>query len=149
MDQAAEYQQPDITLLGQEHVQRYQETNGEVGYLWNGAPTLLLTTTGRKTGKSRTTPLIFARDAERYLIVASQGGAPTHPLWYLNLQETPEVTVQVKGEVFRASAQTADASEKPRLWKVVTETWPNYDVYQERTDRVIPLVTLQPIDEAG
>jgi deazaflavin-dependent oxidoreductase (nitroreductase family) len=149
MNQPAEYQQPDITLLGQEHVQRYQETNGEVGYLWNGAPTLLLTTKGRKTGKSRTTPLIFARDAERYLIVASQGGAPTHPLWYLNLQETPEVTVQVKGEVFRASAQTADASEKPRLWKVVTETWPNYDVYQERTDRVIPLVTLQPIDEAG
>ncbi len=149
MDQPAEYQQPDITLLGQEHVQRYRETNGEVGYLWNGAPTLLLTTKGRKTGKSRTTPLIFARDAERYLIVASQGGAPTHPLWYLNLQETPEVTVQVKGDVFRASAKTADASEKPRLWKVVTETWPNYDVYQERTDRVIPLVTLQPIEDAG
>ncbi len=149
MDQPAEYQQPDITLLGQEHVQRYQETNGEVGYLWNGAPTLLLTTKGRKTGKYRTTPLIFARDAERYLIVASQGGAPTHPLWYLNLQETPEVTVQVKGEVFRALAETADASEKPRLWKLVTETWPNYDVYQERTERVIPLVTLQPIDEAG
>jgi deazaflavin-dependent oxidoreductase (nitroreductase family) len=149
MDQPAEYQQPDITLLGQEHVQRYQETNGEVGYLWNGAPTLLLTTKGRKTGKYRTTPLIFARDAERYLIVASQGGAPTHPLWYLNLQETPEVTVQVKGEVFRALAETADAREKPRLWKLVTETWPNYDVYQERTERVIPLVTLQPIDEAG
>ncbi len=145
MDQTENYQQPDLTLLGQEHVRRYQETNGEVGYLWNGVPTLLLTTTGRRTGEPRTTPLIFARDGERYVVVASQGGAPTHPLWYLNLLEAPEVKVQVRSEQFPAMARAATDDEKPRLWTLVTETWPNYDVYQSRTDRIIPVVTLQPI----
>ena len=145
MDQTENYQQPDLALLGQEHVRRYQETNGEIGYLWNGVPTLLLTTTGRRTGEPRTTPLIFAHDGERYLVVASQGGAPTHPQWYLNLLETPEVKVQVLSEQFSATARAATADEKPRLWMLVTETWPNYDVYQSRTDRNIPVVTLQPI----
>jgi deazaflavin-dependent oxidoreductase (nitroreductase family) len=141
------YQPPELTLLGEEHVRRYQETDGEVGYLWNGAPILLLTTKGRKTGQLRTTPLIFGRDGDNYLIVASQGGAPTHPLWYLNLLEAPEVTIQVRAKHYRATARTAGVDEKPRLWKLVTETWPNYDVYQTRTDRVIPLVSLEPIEE--
>jgi deazaflavin-dependent oxidoreductase (nitroreductase family) len=147
MEDAVSYQQPDTSLLGPEHVRRYQETNGEVGYLWNGVPILLLTTKGRKTGQPRTTPLIFATDADRYLIVASQGGAPTHPLWYLNLVETPEVNIQVLAKRFRATAHTATEDEKPRLWQLVTETWPNYNVYQTRTDRVIPLVVLDPIAE--
>jgi deazaflavin-dependent oxidoreductase (nitroreductase family) len=147
MVEPAKYQQPELTLLGAEHVRRYQETDGEVGYLWNGAPILLLTTTGRKTGQPRTTPLIFGRDHERYLVVASQGGAPTHPLWYLNLVESPEVTIQVRSKHYRAVARTAADDEKPRLWKLVTETWPNYDVYQTRTDRVIPVVSLEPVEE--
>jgi deazaflavin-dependent oxidoreductase (nitroreductase family) len=108
-----------------------------------------LTTKGRRSGEPRTTPLIFAKDGERYLIVASQGGAPKHPLWYLNLLETPEVKIQVLSEQFRAMAHTATEDEKPRLWKLVTETWPNYNVYQTRTDRVIPLVVLDPITEDG
>jgi deazaflavin-dependent oxidoreductase (nitroreductase family) len=143
----ANYQQPELTLLGEEHVRRYQETDGAVGYLWNGVPILLLTTKGRKTGKLRTTPLIFGRDGEHYLVVASQGGAPTHPLWYLNLLETPEVTIQVRAKHYRATARTASDDEKPRLWKLVTETWPNYDVYQTRTDRVIPVVSLELTEE--
>jgi deazaflavin-dependent oxidoreductase (nitroreductase family) len=147
MVEEANYQPPELTLLGEEHVRRYQETDGEVGYLWNGVPILLLTTKGRKTGKPRTTPLIFARDGERYLIVASQGGAPTHPLWYLNLLETPEVTMQVRSKHYRAIARTPSDDEKPRVWQLVTETWPNYDVYQTRTDRVIPVVSLEPIGE--
>ena len=147
MEEAPSYQQPDTTLLGEEHVRRYQETNGEVGYLWNGVPILLLTMKGRKTGEPRTTPLIFATDNERYLIVASQGGAPKHPLWYLNLVETPEVKIQVLSKHYRAMAHTATEDEKPRLWQLVTETWPNYNVYQTRTDRVIPLVVLDPIAE--
>jgi deazaflavin-dependent oxidoreductase (nitroreductase family) len=138
------YTAPDITLLGDDHVKAYRETNGEVGYFWNGATSLLLTTTGRKTGQPRTLPLIFARDGDDYLVVASMGGAPQHPQWYLNLVANPEAEIQVKGDVIPVTARTASDEEKPRLWKIVTEQWPNYDVYQTRTDRVIPLVVLSP-----
>ena len=140
----AEYTQPDISLIGEEHVKVYRETNGEQGYLWNGAPILLLTTTGRKSGEPRTSALIFGRDGDDLLLVASQGGAPTHPNWYHNLSANPDVEVQVQGDVFRATARTANDDEKARLWSIMTETWPNYDAYQERTDRAIPLVVLTP-----
>jgi deazaflavin-dependent oxidoreductase (nitroreductase family) len=138
------YTAPDITLLGDDHVKAYRATNGEQGYLWNGATALLLTTTGRKSGQPRTSPLIFAQDGDDYLVVASMGGAPQHPQWYLNLTANPEAEVQVKGDVIPVTARTASDDEKPRLWKIVTEQWPNYDVYQTRTDRVIPLVVLSP-----
>ena len=138
------YTQPDLMLLGEDHIRAYRETGGEVGYIWNGAPTLLLTATGRRTGQKRTSALIFGRDADDYLVVASMGGAPNHPLWYLNLQANPEATIQVKAETLAVAARTASAAEKPRLWKVVTDVWPNYDVYQSRTDRDIPIVVLSP-----
>jgi deazaflavin-dependent oxidoreductase (nitroreductase family) len=138
------YQAPNLDLLGEEHVRRYQATNGEVGYRWNGATTLLLTTTGRRTGEPRTTPLIFARDGDDHLVVASMGGAPLHPAWYLNLQADPRAEIQVKGDRLEVVARTASDEEKPRLWGVVTEQWPNYDAYQSRTDRVIPVVVLSP-----
>jgi deazaflavin-dependent oxidoreductase (nitroreductase family) len=138
------YTAPDITLLGDDHVKAYRDTNGEQGYLWNGATALLLTTTGRKSGQPRTSPLIFAQDGDDYLVVASMGGAPQHPQWYLNLTANPAAEVQVKGDVIPVTARTASDDEKPRLWKIVTEQWPNYDVYQTRTDRVIPLVVLSP-----
>jgi deazaflavin-dependent oxidoreductase (nitroreductase family) len=138
------YTAPDISLLGEEHIRRYRETDGEVGYLWNGATALLLTTTGRKTGQPRTQPLIFARDGDDYLVVASMGGAPKHPSWYLNLVDHPDAEVQVKGDVVPVRAHTATDEEKPRLWKIVTGQWPNYDVYQTRTDRQIPVVVLSP-----
>jgi len=142
------YTQPDISLLGEEHVRRYRETGGEVGYLWNGAPTLLLTTTGRKSGLSRTTALIFGRRDEDYLVVASQGGAPSHPGWYHNVVAMPQVTLQVGPEVFGATAHVATSDERPRLWSIVNEAWPNYDVYQTRTDRIIPIVVLTPTGDA-
>ena len=138
------YTAPDISLLGDEHIRRYRETDGEVGYLWNGATALLLTTTGRKTGQPRTQPLIFASDGDDYLVVASMGGAPKHPSWYLNLVDHPDAEVQVKGDIIPVRAHTATNDEKPRLWKIVTEQWPNYDVYQTRTDRQIPVVVLSP-----
>ena len=139
-----DYKAPDLLLLGEEHVQRYRETDGEVGYLWNGVPTLLLTTTGRKSGEPRTTPLIFARDGDNYLVVASMGGAPTAPHWYENLLTDPSAEIQVRAERVKVVATTADEVEKPRLWKIVSDQWPNYDVYQSRTDRVIPVVVLTP-----
>jgi len=138
------YSSPDLTLIGADHIRRYQETDGEVGYLWNGVPTLLLSATGRRSGTVHTSALIFARDGDDYLIVASYGGAPRHPAWYLNLQAQPSAEIQVKGERIAVTAHTASAAEKPRLWQLVTEVWPNYDVYQTRTDREIPIVVLSP-----
>jgi deazaflavin-dependent oxidoreductase (nitroreductase family) len=138
------YQLPDFTLLGAEHVQRYQETDGEVGYIWNGVPILLLTTTGRQSGLARTTPLIHGRDGDDYLVVASMGGAPMHPNWYRNLEANPSAQIQDRAEHLSVTARTASEDEKRRLWKIVNDLWPNYDVYQSRTDRVIPVVVLTP-----
>ena len=137
------YRAPDLTLLGDDHIRAYQETGGEVGFLWNGAPTLLLYSTGRKTGQPRTHALIFARDGDDYLIVASMGGAPRHPQWYLNLVASPEAEIQVRAQRLAVTARTAQSpGERARLWKIVTGVWPNYDAYQARTDREIPVVVL-------
>jgi deazaflavin-dependent oxidoreductase (nitroreductase family) len=138
------YRAPDITLLGEEHIRRYRETDGEVGYLWNGVPALLLTTKGRRSGEPRTSALIFGRDGDDYLVVASVGGGPKHPSWYLNLTANPAAEIQVLGDRIPVTARTASDGEKPRLWQIVTEVWPNYDVYQTRTDRAIPVVVLSP-----
>ena len=138
------YQAPDITLLGEEHIRRYRETDGQVGYLWNGVPTLLLSTTGRRSGELRTSALIFGRDGDDYLVVASMGGAPQHPAWYLNLTANPPAEIQVRGDHIPVMAHTATDDEKPRLWTIVTDVWPNYDVYQSRTERAIPVVVLSP-----
>jgi deazaflavin-dependent oxidoreductase (nitroreductase family) len=138
------YQAPDLELVGPEHVRRYRETDGDVGYLWNGVPTLLLTTIGRRSGEARTNALIFGRDGSDYLVVASMGGAPTHPNWYWNLLAQPSAEIQVRADQIRVTARTAEDDEKPRLWKIMSDGWPNYDVYQSRTDRVIPLVVLTP-----
>ncbi|MQY02026.1 nitroreductase family deazaflavin-dependent oxidoreductase [Actinomadura macrotermitis] len=132
-------------LFGKEHVQRYQETGGREGHDWQGTVTLLLTTTGRKSGESRTTPLIYQKAGDDYVIVASKGGADEHPLWYLNLQADPNVTVQVRDEVFKARARTATAQERPELWAKMAATWPQYDDYQRKTDREIPLVVLERV----
>ena len=129
-----------------EHVDRYVETDGREGHEWRGVPTLLLTTRGRKSGKLRRTALIYGKDGEgRYLLVASKGGAPEHPSWYLNLAAHPEVEVQVGADKFAARARTADAREKPRLWQLMTSIWPDYDVYQKKTGRDIPVVIVERI----
>ena len=128
-----------------EHIKRYLESNGEDGHIWNGVPTLLLTTSGRRTGKPRTTPLIYGHDeaADCYVIVASRGGARHHPSWYLNLVDRPAVRLQVGEESLDATARTASADEKPRLWKLMAAIWPAYDEYQEKTAREIPVVVLE------
>ena len=138
------YQAPDLALVGAEHVAAYQETGGEVGYLWNGTPTLLLTVTGRRTGEPRTSALIFGRDGDDYLVVASMGGAPVHPKWYLNLRSHPAAHIQVRDQHIDVTARTATPDEKSRLWQIMTGVWPNYDVYQSRTEREIPVVVLSP-----
>ncbi len=127
-----------------DHIRRYIESNGEDGHTWNGVPTLLLTTTGRRSGQPITLPLIYGTDGHRYYIVASRGGAPRHPRWYLNLVEHPQVGVQVGSARFAARARTASAEEKPALWRQMAEIWPAYNDYQARTARDIPVVILDP-----
>jgi len=127
----------------QEHARRYVESGGKDGHIWEGVTTLLLTTTGRRSGQARTTPLIYGRDGDRYVVVASRGGAPQHPAWYENLAARPEVTVQVMTDRFKARARTASAAERPALWKTMAAIWPPYDEYQAKTSRTIPVVILE------
>ena len=136
-------------LFGAYHVERYRETDGEVGHDWlEDAPVLLLTTTGRKSGQERTTPLIYGRNGDDVVLVASDGGNPKHPPWYLNLTADPEVEVQIWGEVFKARARDATAEERPELWRMMNTRWQYYDRYQEMAegDRQIPVVVLERID---
>jgi len=131
-------------LFGDEHVRRYRETGGKVGHEWrNGSKILLLTTKGRKTGEPRTSPLIYENDGDRYVIVASKGGAPEHPGWYRNLSKNPDVELQVMDEVFPAQARTAEGDERDRLWKLAAQQWPAYDDYKQKTEREIPVVVLE------
>ena len=132
-------------LHGEEHVRRYRETGGRVGHIWRrGSKVLLLTTTGRRSGEPRTTPLIYENVGNgSYVIVASKGGAPRHPDWYRNLVERPGVEVQLLDDVFRARARTATGEERERLWRLAAKQWPDYDAYQQRTDREIPVVVLE------
>src|SRR5262245_59909798 len=134
-------------LFGAEHVRAYRDTYGELGHDWqSGTSILLLTTTGRRSGEERTTPLIYGRSGDDLLIVASRGGSPTPPAWYRNLSEQPEVEVQVLGDRFRARARTATPDEKPAMWQEMVGHWPSYDDYQQRTDREIPVVVLERLE---
>lgn len=134
----------------QEHLTRYLATDGADGYLWDASvgggkgmvPTLLLTTVGRKSGRVLTMPLIFGRSGSDYVLVASKGGAPTHPAWYLNLQAQPEVELQVKADKFRARAHTAVGEERATLWAKMVGIYGPYAQYQTKTDRQIPVVVL-------
>jgi deazaflavin-dependent oxidoreductase (nitroreductase family) len=130
-------------LVGQEHVDRYRATDGREGHEWRGAHTLLLTTTGRRSGQQHTAPLIYGRHGDDLLIVASKGGSDAPPAWYVNLRANPEVEVQLLGDRFRARARDATPEEKPELWRTMVAEWPAYDDYQARTGRDIPVVVLE------
>ncbi len=134
--------QSDDDLFGPEHVRVYRETAGERGYHWRGTTILLLTTEGRISGESRTMPLIHRTDGDRWVVVASKGGALQNPSWFENLKANPEATIQVKGEEVPVRATTAEGEERSRLWSLMTDVWPAYDEYQARTDREIPVVVL-------
>jgi len=127
------------------HIRQYVETDGKKGHLYQGLPTLLLTTRGRKSGLLRRTALIYGRDGDRHLLVASNGGADEHPSWYLNLAADPDVAVQVGAEKFAARARTASAEEKPALWALMASIFPTYEGYQAKTEREIPLVILERV----
>lgn len=128
------------------HVHSYVESGGTKGHRWYGCDTLLLVTRGRRSGQLRRTPLIYGRSGEGYVVVGSNGGAAKHPQWYRNLVADPSVFVQVKEQTFAARARTATGAERSRLWLVMVKIFPQYDRYQKRTKREIPVVVLEPTD---
>lgn len=128
------------------HIRAFDELTGAEWPTQRGAPLLLLTTKGAKSGLWRRTALIYGEDAGRLLIVASKGGHPTPPGWYVNLTAHPEVHVQVRDRTFRAMARTATPAEKPALWDEMVSIWPDYANYQEKTERDIPVVILEPVN---
>lgn len=128
-----------------DHIREYVDSNGSEGHIWRrDARTLLLTTVGRRSGVPRRTALIYGRDGDDYLIVASYGGSPKHPAWYLNLEANPDVEVQAGDQTFAATARTATSAERDRLWPEMAKIWPDYDNYQTKTDREIPIIILEP-----
>jgi deazaflavin-dependent oxidoreductase (nitroreductase family) len=132
-----------------DHIRRYVASGGADGHEWLGTKTLLLTTIGRRSGAPRRTALTYARADGHYVVLASKGGADSHPLWYLNLTVNPEVRIQVKDTEFRATARTAQGEERARLWDVMIGVWPGYNEFQARTGRQIPVVVLEPAEPAG
>jgi deazaflavin-dependent oxidoreductase (nitroreductase family) len=128
-----------------DHVRAYVASDGAQGHDWReGVPTLLLTTRGKRSGQARRTALIYAQDADRYVVMASYGGSPTHPDWYLNLEADPEVVLQVGDRRLRATAARDTPEEREHLWELMTAIWPDYDEYATKTTREIPLVTFTP-----
>lgn len=134
-----------IRLTTRLHIFVYRLTGGSVGGLLSGLPNLLLTTVGRKTGQRRTTPLFYLPDGDRFIVVASYGGNPKAPAWWTNLLANPTGWVQVGHRHFEVRAHQAEPELKARLWPVFVRHYPEYETYQGRTDRVIPLVVLEPI----
>jgi proline iminopeptidase len=138
----------------QRHVEAYLKSDGREGHLVDfglpGVPeisTLLLQTTGRKSKDSKMAPLIYGRDGERFIIVASKGGAPDHPAWFLNLREQPEIRFQVADKKYRGVARIISGEERERLYRMMAKLYPPYDDYQAKTAREIPVVALEPQEE--
>lgn len=135
----------------QDHIDLYRK-DPESGHMWDSTvvggpgpvPCLLLTTTGRKSGMLRRSPLLYSKHDGGWIVVASNAGAPKHPAWYLNLQSKPETEIQVGLDVYQVSAKTVEGDLRQKMWDHMLGIWPFYPEYQERTDRVIPIVFLRP-----
>jgi deazaflavin-dependent oxidoreductase (nitroreductase family) len=124
----------------------YKATGGRVSGSMRGAPILLLTSRGRKSGKERTTPVLYLNDGSNLVVVASNGGREKDPSWWVNLKHNPSALVQIKREIRKVRAEKASSEEKSRLWPLLTKMYPTYDDYQHRTKREIPVVILKPTE---
>ena len=131
------------------HAGVYRATGGKLFGRMSKSPILLLNTVGRKTGRKRTTPLLYVMDGEDFVIIASKGGAATHPAWYLNLRANPDATVEIGDREVQVEAGVADPEEKARLWHKMVEMYQTYDDYQRKTEREIPLLVLRPVERGG
>ena len=127
-------------------IEEFRANDGRVGGMFEGAPMILVTHTGRRSGKAYTTPLVYTRDGDDYVIIASKAGADTHPAWYLNIKDNPRVRVEVGDESFDAVARIIESGdERDRLYDAQAELMPNFKEYAEGTDRVIPVVVLSRV----
>ena len=133
-----------IKLLIATYVFLYRLTGGTIGGKLVGMPVLLLNSIGRKSGKKRTTPVAYIRDGTNYVVTASNGGAATNPGWFYNLQSSPQTTIQVMAETLPVMAQQANPEEKSRLWSQLIKVAPNFEEYQRKISREIPMVILRP-----
>jgi deazaflavin-dependent oxidoreductase (nitroreductase family) len=124
-------------------IEEFRANAGRVGGRWEGRDLLLLTTTGRKSGRPHTTPVAYTRDGDRLLVYASKGGAPRHPDWYLNLVADPLVAVEVGAERYDATAMPLTGDERDRLFAAQAERFPAFEDYQRKTERIIPVVALE------
>jgi deazaflavin-dependent oxidoreductase (nitroreductase family) len=124
-------------------IDEFRNNNGKVTGVFQNAPLLLLTTKGARTGREHTTPVVYTTDGDNVVVIASKGGAPAHPHWYLNLVANPDVTVEIPGETYRAHARVAQGDERNRLFRSQADVMPNFDEYQRKTDREIPVVVLE------
>jgi deazaflavin-dependent oxidoreductase (nitroreductase family) len=124
-------------------IEEFRANGGETSGPFKGRPLLLLTTTGAKSGEERTTPLVYSRDGDRVVVIASMGGAPKHPAWFLNLSANPDVTVEIGTEKFKGRASTVEGAERDRLYAQQAATMPAFNEYQEKTTRRIPVVVLE------
>jgi deazaflavin-dependent oxidoreductase (nitroreductase family) len=131
------------------HAGVYRATGGKLFGRMGKSPIMLLNTVGRKTGRKRTSPLLYVIDGEDFVIIASKGGAPTHPAWYLNLKANPDATVEVGDREVRVRAEEVDSEEKVRLWQKMIEMYPTYDDYKTKTEREIPLLVLRLVEGGG
>jgi deazaflavin-dependent oxidoreductase (nitroreductase family) len=135
---------PDYSLFGDDHVERYEATGGQVGHDWNDTSCLVLRARGRRSGEMRKVPLIYGRDGDDYVLIASKGGAPEHPGWYENLLAHADVEIQVRDKIIAVTARTGTAADKARVWPAMVAQWPDYDAYQTASSREIPVVLLRP-----
>ncbi len=135
----------DINEVNRSVIAEFRANNGKVGGMFAGAPLLLLTHNGAKSGQPRTSPLAYTRDGERIAIIASKGGAPTNPDWYHNLIANPKATVELPEETFTARARVADGEERDRLYDAMAARMPNFAEYQRNTTHRIPVVVLERI----
>jgi deazaflavin-dependent oxidoreductase (nitroreductase family) len=145
---------PNLQKWQVDHTNRYLSSGGTDGHMYKvtpqgypemTVPSLLLTTTGRKSGEKFIFPLYYGETGNSYIIVASKGGAPVHPSWYKNLVANPEVEVQVGTKKLRAKARTTAGDERARLWQEALKFWPPYADYEKKTEREIPVVVLDPV----
>ncbi len=136
-----------MKLMGRTHTFLYRLTGGKLGGSMYGSQVVLLTTTGRKSGQKRATPLLSLQDGENTVVVASNGGSPQHPAWWLNLKANPDGVLQIGGEKKRVRAETASEEERARLWPRLVEMYSGYEGYQQGIERTIPVVILRPLGQ--
>lgn len=140
-----EYEPSPLAYVA-DQVELYETSGGQEGTTLQGKPCIILTTKGAKSGKIRKTPLMRVTDGTNYAVVASQGGAPQHPVWYHNIVANPQVTLQDRAVVRDYTAHLAEGEERARWWEIACAAWPDYATYQASTDRVIPVFVLEPRD---